>query len=229
MKTFLLFLVFFLAGFTVVSGFTYWHMQNSSSAVGSSTAVTTNFSLAKAPSESLKGTVASMSGTVTWLSRAATKPVQIHASHTIQQGETVSTGKNGEAVVTINNEAAISLSHNTDVNFIQLLPINLVLVQNDGAVTYQNSIQAPISVRSFDLLTLLTQGIVVISADQENKMVTITVQKGVATEGYKDVKGDSKVITLNAGEHFAFDDTTKEGTVTGMPGFVSNSSSPFGH
>ncbi len=170
-----------------------------------------------------------MSGTVTWLSLDATKPAQIHATDVIQQGETLSTGENGEVVVTIKNEAAISFSPNTDVNFIQLLPINLVLVQNDGAVTYQNSIQAPISVRSFDLVTLITQGIVAISADQKNKTVTITVQKGVATEGYKDVEDDSKVITLNAGEQFTFDDMTRQGTVTEIPGFVSNNSLPFGH
>ena len=229
MKTVLLFLVSLFAGFTIISVYTYWHGQQLGNIIKPSNVVKTDFSLKNAPQKTLKGNVASTSGTVKWLSRVAAKSVQIHAPHKVQQGESLSTGKNSEAVVTINNAAAISILSNTDVNFIQLLPINVVLEQNDGSVTYQNTIQVPISVRSFNLVTVLTQGVATIAADKRSKTVIVTILKGVAREGYQDTQSESNIVTLTAGEQFVFDDTTREGTTSEIPGFVSNDSLPFGH
>jgi len=225
----LIFLLFLLIGISGVGGYRYIIDQQKGSKLIVVPTVTTKFSLSNAPSDSLKGTIASMSGIVKWQSRVATKPVKITSPRIIQQGESLSTGKNGKTIVIIKNDSLLSLAPNTDISFIQLLPVNFVLEQNNGVVTYQNNYHVPISVRSFNLISIISGGSMQISVNEKDKTTTITVMKGIVREGYEDVDNNSTVVTVNAGEIFSFDDTTRSARVTKIPGFVQQSSTPFSH
>jgi hypothetical protein len=228
MRILLLFLLFVLVGFSLVGGYRYvMSMQQGSSKIVP--VITTNFSLKKAPSESLRGTIASMSGTVQWLSRTANKPVRVTAPRSIQQGESLSTGKNGRAIVLIKNDSLISLAPDTALTFIQLLPVNFVIGQEKGTVTYTNSMQVPISVKSFDFLMIIDNGVGQIATNDKEKTVTLTVTKGSVNAGFEDEQNNNTVVTINAGEKYVFDEKTREGTMIQLPGFVAPVSLPFGH
>jgi hypothetical protein len=212
MKVFLLFLVFLLIGIAIIISYQYWNPQHLP--IGyTKPAITTQFSLNKAPSESVVGTIASMSGTVNWLSRTAAKPVQIKTPRAIQQGEELSTGSKGTAVITIQNDAALALEPNTHVSIVQLLPQNFVFGQDKGIVQYANNFQVPVSIRSLDLLTLLVKGKVTSTVDPVNQKVTISVVSGAVREAYEDSQNNSVTLTVNPGQTFVFDDTNKTGNI----------------
>src|SRR5262245_2290273 len=54
------------------------------------------FSLANAPSESLRGNATNILGEVLWTSRVATEAARITTDQTIQQGESLETGKKSQ-------------------------------------------------------------------------------------------------------------------------------------
>src|SRR5437016_1573059 len=155
MKSFLLFFAFFLLGTAIVLSYHYWGEKFITPATSQ---ITTKFSLKNAPSESSFGSIATMSGSVNWQSRAAIKFVPVKLNQKIQQGDELSTGNNGKVIVKIQNDALILLQPNTHINIIQLLPINFVFVQDKGEAEYVNSIRIPISVRNLDLLSVITKG-----------------------------------------------------------------------
>jgi hypothetical protein len=227
MRTVLLFLLFLLIGFTIVGGYRYITFTQKSLPEIVPT-IATEFSLKNAPSESLLGTIASMSGTVKWLSRTADKSVKLTAPRSIQQGETLSTGKNGQAIVTIKNDSLINIAPDTDISFVQLLPINFVIEQDKGTVLYTNSQQVPISVRSFGMITIIDKGVVRIEADDKDKTITVTVTKGNVNAGFVDTQYNSNAVTVNAGEQYVFDDKTRQGTITQLPGVIAPKPLPFG-
>ena len=209
MKNALLVLIFFLLGLAIVLGYRFWNKQ----VTVFKPTVTTKFSLENAPSESLRGNISTLSGTVAWLSRTGAKPVQIKTPRAIQQGESVTTGTNGKAVLLIKNDSMLSLSTDTQISIIQLLPQNFVFEQDKGTIQYQNTVHVPLSVKSYDLLTIITSAIVTISVDSKKKTVSVAVERGSVKEGYEDSQNNSTVSTINAGQTFVFDDTTKTGTV----------------
>ena len=51
--------------------------------------------------------------------------------------------------------------------------------------------------------------------DQKTNAITVTVDKGLVTEGYLDANGNSNVINVNAGQQFVFDEIALTGTVEG--------------
>lgn len=212
MKNVLLFLVFFLAGIAIVLGYRYWN-QYQELFQNTKQPLTTKFSLEYAPSLSLQGKIASMSGKVMWLSRTASKPVQLKNPRAIQQGEEVSTGSDGKAVIIIQNAALLSLSPNSQVSIIQLLPQNFVFVQDKGTVEYENTIQVPVSIKTTDLLSILIKGAVTISIDPQKEKVSVNLAKGNLQEGYEDAQNNSSTMTVNPGQIFLFDDINKVGII----------------
>jgi len=223
MKTVLIFLLFFFVGSAIVMGYHYWaSFNNFNFNFNSKPAITTKFSLANAPSDSLRGEITSFSGTVDWFSRTAAKPVVITSVRSLQQGEKVSTGSNGKAQIIIQNDAAVSLSSDTDVSIIQLLPQNFVFLQDKGSVVYQNTQNAPVNVRSFGLVSIFTNSTVAYSVNPEEQTITAIVKKGTMQAAYEDSQNNSQVMTAQAGQTIQFDETTNEGTVQGEPIQKSN-------
>ena len=212
MKVFLLFLVFFFIGLAIMLSMHYLDPQQLPIGYNKQ-GITTKFSLSNAPTESLKGTIATVSGNVSWVSRTESKPVRPKVAQTIQQGEELSTGSNGKTVLRIQNDSLLVLSSNTHVSIIQLLPQNFVFVQDKGSILYENSIQVPISVKSLDLVTLITKGIATVTVDPNVQTVAVAVKTGIVKEGYEDLQNTSNVVTVSAGQTFVFDETNRTGTV----------------
>lgn len=212
MRLIVIFLFFLLVGFGSIFVYAYsQHKQNI--LFNSNSTITTKFSLQNAPEDSLKGIIASMSGIVNWQPRTATQAIRLHSPRKIQQGEELGTGKNSGASMVIQNAEEIIESSNSYINFIQMLPINIVIAQSAGTVFYGGTGASSMTVRTLDLITSIDRALAIISFDKSGSTVTVKVQKGSVTEGYIDSDGDSATVTVAAGQQFVFDDTTQTGTV----------------
>ncbi|MGI8419208.1 MAG: hypothetical protein ACR2LN_01035 [Candidatus Levyibacteriota bacterium] len=165
------------------------------------------FSLEKAPTDSLQGKIATLSGIVNWQSRIATQPAQIKKPRFIQQGEELRTGKDGTVSVQIYNGPFLTLLPNSHVNFIQTLPSSIVITQDQGTVTYRTQ-GKKVSIESLSLLTTLNEGIMTVSVDQALDTVAIDVKKGNTTEAYNDSDNRSNVLPVTSGHTFLFNDDT---------------------
>lgn len=170
-----------------------------------------HFSLAKAPSESLQGVIMSLSGDVLWQSRTATESVHVTEPRIVQQGEMIETEETGFAAVQLPAAVAITISPNTKIDFIQTLPVSIVLNQSDGEATYVKlGTKYPISVRiPRILLTDIDSGSCKIALDAINQIATIAVVDGQSRVAFNDASNVSNVITLERGAQLVFDEHAK--------------------
>lgn len=171
-----------------------------------------DFSLEKAPSESLRGRIASVSGKVNWLSRIAKKETVLDPAQEIQQGEEISTKKNSSATVEIAGTSIIKLFSESHVSFIQTMPANIVIEQTEGFVDYEMTGNIPLSVRIFDLLVQI-KGEAEVTSDQSNNVVKVLVKKGTARLAYNDLENVSVVRNIVEGNIFVFENESREGVL----------------
>lgn len=164
-----------------------------------------SFSIEPPPSESLKGTISSRSGTLLWESRIATEPSELTANVPIQQGEEYITGKKSSATFQFATIGSITLSENTDISFIQTMPIDFVVKQNNGNVNYTINETAPLSIRIRNALITKTSGIIQITIKSDDPIITISTIKGTAQIGFNDLENVSQVFTLREGQIYEYD------------------------
>lgn len=171
-----------------------------------------DFSLEKAPSQSLKGILSNMNGEIKWQARTATEAAIINSPIEIQQGENLFTGDNSNLTLTFLGTCIIDIFEKTEVDIIQTLPKNLVFSQVDGTATYSNLGENPITVRTSYLLTQL-EGDVKIVRNSEKSTVIITVITGNVTFAYNDKNLKSHVIKAKEGQIFTFNYGTQKGVL----------------
>ncbi len=168
------------------------------------------FSLDNPPSDSLIGNIATMSGIIDWQSRAATEPAKLHTPVQIEQGELLQTEDTGAATVQFTNCCSLIVSPDTQVNFVQTLPANVVIGQPSGTVEYSVTNSIPLAVRSLDLLININTGNVIFSVSKTQPFISVYVKKGSMQASFNDLNYNSTVIPVTAGETFYFNDTTRE-------------------
>ena len=174
--------------------------------------ISTNFSLKNAPSESLRGTISSMSGEISWQSRVATEAAVITTPLEIQQGEDLITGENGTLKLSFPNACDINLSENTEVDIIQTLPLSIVFSQITGTAEYTKVGSSPVTIRTSYLLSEIT-GNVIIERDTDNQIVTVTIRPGEVIFAYNDSKFVSHVVNAKAGQTYTFNYGTRKGVL----------------
>ena len=138
--------------------------------------------------------------------------VELHP-RTVQKIEAGETNILLTTVLRFQNDTSLELSPDSHVSIIQLLPVNFVFEQDKGSVTYGNELQVPVSIRSFDLLTIVTRAVLSYTVDPTNQIVTISVKQGMVREGYEDAQNTSTVMTIKQGQTFVFDEKQKIGTI----------------
>jgi hypothetical protein len=175
-----------------------------------------SFSLNSPPSESLKGTIVSLSGDVSWQSRVATEASEITKPMQIQQGEEIFTKEKGQAAVIFSGAANILIYPKTKVNFIQTLPSNILIGQNTGTVEYKLLNKSPLSVRSQDLLIKVNQGEISISVSEKQPYITVDVKEGSITAGYNDLNFLTKVVDVAENKRLIFRTDTKRTTIISL-------------
>jgi len=173
----------------------------------------TLFSIADAPGQSLSGEIASMSGNVGWQSRTADYATLINSPVKVQQGEAISTYQNGETTVNFPGIGNMTLSPNTQVNFIQTLPANFVVEQKQGISAYIKNGNIPISVRALDLLINFEEGNYAVSVDKDSTNIIVTVNSGSIIVAFNDTNNNTNIVTVKEGEQYLFNNNTKLGRI----------------
>jgi hypothetical protein len=169
----------------------------------------TGFSLENAPTNSLTGQISSMSGTVRWESRVATEASVITAPQNIKQGEKIVTDIDGSVNLIISSGSAVMMPPNTDVDFVQLLPENLILAQNTGEVSFTKTDDIPLTVRSLGMIIRFTRGKFTITVDPINGFITVTDHEGDVTVAYNNNQYVSKVWGITTGQTLVYNNVTR--------------------
>lgn len=171
------------------------------------------FSLVKAPSQSLVGVITSMNGDVMYEPRLATEAAKISSPTEVQQGEGVSVGEVGSAIITFKDAAEIDINSNSGVDVIQTLPANLVFKQTLGTVSYKKLGTYPVSVRVGHLL-IENGGEVKVSFTKDSPLTTVVVIDGSVKIAYNNLYNVSQVKTLSSGATLIFNEANRRVSIT---------------
>ncbi len=171
----------------------------------------TKFSLEEAPIDSIKGQITSMNGDIWRQTRTATEPAKLIEPDIIQQGEVLIASDEGKLTINFNPAVTISLFPETQVEIIQTLPLNLVFNQTKGVGQYLVSGTNPVTVRSFNLIVNIDEGLLNIDTDAETGVITLSLKTGAAKVGYNSPEFDSKVWSLEPGDVFSYDSSERKG------------------
>lgn len=168
------------------------------------------FSINKAPGNTINGKIIYLTGGVGWQSREATQASLVKIPDFIQQGERIVTDASGSATLHFTNMSKIVVLPDSDLDFIQTLPNNLVVAQNSGSVQYYREGRIPVSIRALHLLIDQDLGDIKVSVNKEDKVVIVKVNKGKVRMGFNDLNLISKLVILNEGKKLLFHDDTRE-------------------
>jgi hypothetical protein len=199
------FILSFLIGLVVTFGYVMLrasHSQQKSNVQKPNP--TSSFSIESPPLESLKGSIASRSGTLLWESRIATEPSELKDNRELKQGEQLITQDKSNVTVNFNQVGEIFLAENTVLSFIQTRPIDFVVEQKKGVVTYTVNGSTPISVRIRNALITKTSGIMQITIREGDSVIVISTIKGTAQIGFNDLDLISRVFTLREGQIYEY-------------------------
>jgi len=104
----------------------------------------TLFSIENAPSQTLSGKIASMSGSVAWQLRTADYATLINSPVKLNNKEKQFPLMKTEKRLSIFPQSEHDVFPNTQVNFIQTLPANFVIEQKQGISTYTKNGNIPV-------------------------------------------------------------------------------------
>ena len=200
-KNIFLFLLSFLLTFIIVVLAFLWDAPRNSEILKPFFPKTL-FSIENSPKDSLTGEVSSISGSVAWQSRSSNYATLIDSNIKLQQGEEVLTHDNGKSVVTFPEVGTFTLFPNTQLSFIQTLPVNFVIEEDQGLATYDKTSDKKLSVRALDLLININSGTTTISVDKDTTDIIVSVNSGSASAAFNDTDNQTNIITLEEGKKF---------------------------
>jgi hypothetical protein len=208
MKGLRLFFVFFLFGIGLAFGYFLYSeprlKQQPIQPITSKTNILSTFSILLPPSESLKGSITSRNGTVLWESRISTSPSRLLDNVQIGQGERLITEEKSSATVNFDQVGLINLSENSDLSFVQTLPVDFVVEQKKGTVKYEVAGKIPLSIRIRNALITKETGIINVTMTDEDPVVLISTVQGTALIGFNDLDNVSRVFTLREGQIYEY-------------------------
>ena len=170
------------------------------------------FSLEKAPSESLVGTISGINGDVEYESRTATESAKINSPVEVQQGESLSTGDNGKVILNFKDAADITIDSSSGVDIIQTLPADLVFRQIIGSVEYKKIGTYPVSIRVGHLI-IENRGDIKISFTADSPVTTIVMISGTGTVAYNNLSNVSRVVNISTGQTLKFNESNRKVTI----------------
>lgn len=176
-----------------------------------------NFSLENSPINAVRGAITELKGSVLWKSRTVTESAALSPSTQIQQGEEVETKEAGSLTIEFGEGRSIQIFPKSGLNIVQTLPDNLVFQQTEGAVIYKNSSGSPLAIRSLGLLTQFTAGEAKIAINKKTSTITVEANKGTLNSAYNDLKYVTRVVLVNEGRTFTFNNIKKRALVKTSP------------
>ncbi|MBI4225737.1 hypothetical protein HY612_01355 [Candidatus Roizmanbacteria bacterium] len=217
MKDLVLFIISLVLGIGIVFGYSILKTQNiPQKPVISKKSPASTFSIDTPPSKSLKGSIASRSGTLLWESRIASSPGKLEDTIQIQQGERLITEDKSSATVNFAQVGSFELSENSDLSLIQTLPVDLVVEQKKGKIKYTVNGTTPLSIKIRSALITKRSGIIDIALANDDPIITIATIQGTAQIGFNDLDYISQVFTLREGQIYEYDSDERTAINTGL-------------
>ena len=168
------------------------------------------FTIDKAPSESVNGNILSITGNVNWEDRTATESSPITSpSPTIQQGEEIDTLDTGQVSVEFPNAINITVAPKTQIDFVQTLPASFVASIASGSAEFKKLGSTPVSVRALHLLLKQNNGDTIVSVDNDNSLINLNILAGSIIAAYNDTNLVSHEMEFNAPQQIVFNDLTR--------------------
>jgi hypothetical protein len=156
------------------------------------------------PSLSLRAQLTTATGDVRHKTRDAGAFVSATPSATIVLGESIATGVDGKATITIPSLVTIGMEKNAELVFANMFLENSVLQQKAGEIMYHvESVDHPVAIRALRALVSARNSVISISIDDAN--VAISVQKGEAKVGIVDSENTTHVYTVTEGNRATID------------------------
>lgn len=162
------------------------------------------FSVIAPPSESLQGIITDRSGVLLYEPRGVASEAAELAIETVKQGERLVTKEKSSATVDFNKKVSVALSENSDISFVQTLPVNMVVQQQKGSAVYETTGEIPLSIRLRSALLTKADGIVKITMKDGDSIILIETTKGTAQIGFNDPDFISRVFTLREGQAYEY-------------------------
>lgn len=169
------------------------------------------FSLENAPTDSIRGTIATMSGEIYYQARTATGAAKLNQAIPVQQGETWIASDSGNLTINFAPAATVALFPQTKLEVIQTLPLNLVFNQTEGVGQYNAVGVNPVTIRGFNLIINLDSGLLVVDTNPETGTVILDLKTGSARVAYNSPEFDSKIWQLEPGDVFEYDSSLRQG------------------
>ncbi len=210
MKFIPLFIIFFLIGVLITAGYGFIATKTDSPIKNIiNIPALSGFSVENAPSASIRGNILSMNGHVKWQSRVATEAAEITSSVTLQQGEQIATGETGQVKIEFPGACLINMGSGAQIDFVQSLPVDLVMLQASGSADFIKTGDVPVTVRALHLLIKQNGGEMGIGVDQKNSLVNINIIKGSITVAFNDLQNVTKVLNFDSNRRISFNDLTR--------------------
>jgi hypothetical protein len=205
MKNLVLFITGLLFGIGAVFGYSILKTQNipQKQAINKKPPAST-FSIEPPPSESLKGLIATRSGSLLWESRIASSPGKLENTIQIQQGERLITEAKSSTTVNFDQVGSFELSENSELSFIQTLPVEFVVEQKKGKIKYTNNGKTPLSIKIRSAIITKKSGIIEITLTDDDPVILISTIQGSSQIGFNDLDYVSQVFTLREEQIYEF-------------------------
>lgn len=156
------------------------------------------------PSLSLRAQLTIATGDVRHKTRDAGAFVSATPSASIVLGESIATGIDGKATITIPSLVSIDMEKNAELVFANMFLENSVLQQKAGEIMYRiESVDHPVAIRALRALVSAKNSVISITIDDAD--VAISVQKGEAKVGIVDSENTTHVYTVTEGNGATID------------------------
>lgn len=155
------------------------------------------------PSLSLRALLSAASGDVQHKTRDAGAFVSATPSATIVLGESIATGTDGNATISIPSLTSIDMGKNAELVFANVFKENTVLQQKAGGIAYRIESVYPVAIRALRALVSAKNADITITIKDTD--VTVVVETGEAKVGIVDSENTTHVYTVTEGNQATID------------------------
>lgn len=159
------------------------------------------------PTQAITAQILSVKGKVEKQARTDNAFQPLTQSTTLLQGESLATLGNGQSKVVFGKLVSLTLSGNTQLDYVNALPQAMVVRQPNGTINYAiaNTIP-PFSIRSLGLLIQFRdQAQATVTTSAADQTVALNLLSGKATLAYSDANNNTQVTVLSKSQKAVFD------------------------
>jgi hypothetical protein len=166
----------------------------------------TPFSL-QPPAQALTGILSTATGDVKHKLRDTGAFTTATPSASIKLGESIATGVDGHAVITIETIGTITMEPESEIVFSNVFKENTVLVQKAGKIQYVITSTYPVAIRAINTLTSFKDATILMNIIDSD--IAITAARGEGKVGIVDAENTTHVYPIQEGKRANIDTVTR--------------------